>query len=269
MTRAADFAQYALAATSSVIGQVHDYAGILLPPGYLWADGSAVSRTTYLPLYSVITVPFTATTTSGNATLTVVSTDLRNLGLEGATVEGAGIPAGTTVVSVAQTTITMSANATANASAVSLRLFPYGNGDASTTFNVPDRRGRAGIGRDNMGGSAASRVTTAGSNVNAARLGATGGSQFMQQHNHGITDPGHIHGATTSNTGSDTVVARDTVSGTYNITGGGPTNGFALGGIEIASSTTGISIQNNGSGSSQNMPPVASTNFIIFTGVYP
>src|SRR5438876_588451 len=39
----------------------------------------------------------------------------------------------------------------------------YGTGDGSTTFNLPDLRGRVIAGKDDMGGSAASRITNAGS----------------------------------------------------------------------------------------------------------
>lgn len=53
----------------------------------------------------------------------------------------------------------------------------YGAGDGSTTFVLPDLRGRVPGGKDNMGGTAANRLTTAGSGVNGAALGAAGGSQ--------------------------------------------------------------------------------------------
>jgi microcystin-dependent protein len=53
----------------------------------------------------------------------------------------------------------------------------YGVGDGSTTFNLPDLRGRASVGKDNMGGTAANRVTTAGSAVDGLTLGASGGAQ--------------------------------------------------------------------------------------------
>ncbi|MEK7592060.1 MAG: tail fiber protein [Patescibacteria group bacterium] len=69
----------------------------------------------------------------------------------------------------------------------------YGVGDGSTTFNVPDMRGGVGVGDDNMGGSAASRMTTAGSGVDGATLGAAGGAQNhtltvaeLAAHNHNI-----------------------------------------------------------------------------------
>lgn len=54
----------------------------------------------------------------------------------------------------------------------------YGTGDGSTTFNVPDLRGRVAAGKDDMGGSAASRLTNAGTGnpgVAGATLGASGG----------------------------------------------------------------------------------------------
>ncbi|MFK4534097.1 phage tail protein [Bradyrhizobium ottawaense] len=54
----------------------------------------------------------------------------------------------------------------------------YGSGDGSTTFNVPDLRGRIVAGKDDMGGSAASRlsasvITTGG----ATTLGGSGGAE--------------------------------------------------------------------------------------------
>lgn len=71
----------------------------------------------------------------------------------------------------------------------------FGTGDGSTTFNVPDMRGGVAVGKDNMGGSAASRVTTAGSSIDGATLGANGGAQ-----NHTLITaqiPSHTHTGTT------------------------------------------------------------------------
>jgi microcystin-dependent protein len=53
----------------------------------------------------------------------------------------------------------------------------YGTGDGSTTFNVPDLRGRVVAGRDDMGGSAASRLTNSGSSIIGTTLGAAGGGE--------------------------------------------------------------------------------------------
>src|SRR5258708_4642607 len=51
----------------------------------------------------------------------------------------------------------------------------YGAGDGSTTFNVPDLRGRAVFGLDNLNGSAANRITVAGGNFDGTVLGGAGG----------------------------------------------------------------------------------------------
>lgn len=53
----------------------------------------------------------------------------------------------------------------------------YGTGDGSTTFNVPDLRGRASFGKDNMGGTPANRITVAGGNFDGTVLGGSGGAQ--------------------------------------------------------------------------------------------
>lgn len=53
----------------------------------------------------------------------------------------------------------------------------HGAGNGTTTFNLPDKRGRVGVGRDDMNGTAANRVTTTGSNVDGKTLGATGGEE--------------------------------------------------------------------------------------------
>lgn len=53
----------------------------------------------------------------------------------------------------------------------------YGVGDGSTTFNVPDFRGRVMAGKDDMGGTSANRLTNADDGLNGDTLGATGGGE--------------------------------------------------------------------------------------------
>lgn len=109
----------------------------------------------------------------------------------------------------------------------------YGTGDNSTTFNVPDFRGRAPFGSDDMGTSAASRVTTAGSGVDGATLGASGGaetvtltSSTIPSHTHtGTTAAGgtHTHGGTTDGGGVDHTHTGTTDSGgshSHTVSGG-------------------------------------------------
>jgi microcystin-dependent protein len=75
----------------------------------------------------------------------------------------------------------------------------WGAGDGSTTFNLPDYRGRLGIGKDNMGGSAAYRITTAGSGVDGLTLGASGGYENVALIIENL--PSHDHGGVTSTIG--------------------------------------------------------------------
>jgi microcystin-dependent protein len=53
----------------------------------------------------------------------------------------------------------------------------YGSGDGSTTFGLPDLRGRVVAGVDNMGGSAASRLTSTTITGGADAVGEVGGGQ--------------------------------------------------------------------------------------------
>lgn len=53
----------------------------------------------------------------------------------------------------------------------------YGSGDGVTTFGLPDLRGRLLFGKDDMGGVAAARLTTAFYGADPAILGQPGGTQ--------------------------------------------------------------------------------------------
>lgn len=143
---------------------------------------------------------------------------------------------------------------TTNAALFAVIGTAYGAGDGSTTFNKPDLRGSLPMGLDNMGGTAANRVTAAISGVNSTTLGGRGGDQSSQAHSHGVNDPGHFH----------------TVQGQSANTSGGPTlffgNSTPAGRFANSDTkTTGISIQSAGAGGSQNMPPVLALNYIIKT----
>ena len=69
----------------------------------------------------------------------------------------------------------------------------YG-GDGVTTFGLPDARGRSIAGQDNMGGTAAGRLTSGGAGINGNVLGAAGGAQTvalslaqMPAHKHNVS----------------------------------------------------------------------------------
>ena len=124
----------------------------------------------------------------------------------------------------------------------------FGPGNGTTTFNVPDLRGRLPVGRDNMGGTPANRLTAAVSGVDGTAVGAVGGDQRLHQHNHGVTDPGHSHSG-----GSMSLM-------TVDLGRNEPANDASS---STGSATTGITIQNAGGGASQNVQPVVVANWII------
>lgn len=261
MSSAADFA-------AASPGMIFEHAGFDLPPGFLWADGSAVSRTTYSRLFGQLTRSVTGNITSGNATITGVSKDLSSIVTQGMPISGPGIPAGATVSGITATTITLSANATSSSNGSAVVIAPYGVGDGSTTFNVPDHRGRGAVGRDNMGGTAANRMTTAGSGVHGVRIGATGGAEThtlsvaqMPTHSHGVNDPAHYHSDQSWN------MSNFDSTGGANPVGADNGAGGALGNnIYSDPAYTGISIQNNGSGQAHNnVQPTLVANYIIKT----
>ena len=125
----------------------------------------------------------------------------------------------------------------------------YGVGDGSTTFGMPDLRGRILAGKDDMGGTAASRITSGVSGITGTSLGATGGNQSMQSHYH------NYYRVTTSggsvNTNGDIIWA---------VSGGNVVDKAGAG--YLRTDTAG---GNTGSGSSQNMPPTIMINYLIKT----
>jgi microcystin-dependent protein len=146
----------------------------------------------------------------------------------------------------------------------------YGDGDSSTTFNLPDKRGRASIGADNMGGSPANRVTQAVSGILATTVGQAGGDQHAQTDTLdasttiAIGDPGHKHAlhaagepATNATGGRD---SGDPVVKFPNP----PTMDNATTGITASAVTT---VTSQLTGTSQNMQPSEVDNWIIFAGV--
>lgn len=114
----------------------------------------------------------------------------------------------------------------------------YGAGDGSTTFNVPDLRGRAVAGRDDMGGTAVNRITAAGSGITGTTLGNAGGAET-----HTLTIaqmPAHTHG----------------ISGGTNLQGGGP-NATVTSGNNVQTTSQG------GGAAHNNTQPTIILNYII------
>jgi microcystin-dependent protein len=131
----------------------------------------------------------------------------------------------------------------------------WGSGDGSTTFNLPDFRGRVALGGNNASLPNAKNATYATRN-----LAATGGEEThvlttseLPSHTHTLTDPGHAHGSNsgafvTSTAGADAAGAGTTFRSENN----------------TASNTTGITIANTGSDAAhENLPPFLVMNTIM------
>lgn len=148
-------------------GVVWEYGGSSAPTGWLFCDGSAVSRTTYSALFTAI---------------------------------------GTT----------------------------YGSGDGSTTFNLPNRSGRVGIGAGT------------GSGLTARSLGATGGAEthLLTAAESGV--PAHAHTFITGSTDG------------AQSSGGSGLNAASVG-------TTGFNNATPASSAHNNMQPFVVMNYIIRT----
>jgi microcystin-dependent protein len=177
------------------------YAGINAPSGWLFEYGQTVLRATYPALLAALRASFTGSVTNGSPTIASVTTDLRGLGLEGSALEGTGL-SGLTIVSITATSIAMSGNANAGSGSPQTCLaYPYGNGDGTTTFGIPDRRDASLVARGNMGGAAKGNITS----ITTSDLNATGGAETvtisiaqLPVHTPSglitINDPGHRHG---------------------------------------------------------------------------
>lgn len=146
----------------------------------------------------------------------------------------------------------------------------YGAGDGTTTFNLPDIRGRAIAGLDNMGGSAAGRLTSAGG-LNANTLGAAGGSQT-----HTLTEaqmPAHSHTGSTAEAGAHTHSVSSVMNGgvtnlqVQNSTGGSASNSSSTKTTSSAGAHTHtVSVSNTGGGQAHpNVQPTIALNYIIKT----
>lgn len=163
----------------------------------------------------------------------------------------------------------------------------YGVGDGSTTFNLPDLRGRSMFGKDNMNGTAANRLTAVSSGVDGATLGAVGGGESVtltaaqmpshahtqDAHNHGQnshnhTQVAHAHGLTVYGVQDTNLAARAQATGSA--------TGIAVAGGELVNATNlaetasnlASTATNQGTGSSsahQNIPPAIVTFMMIKT----
>lgn len=119
------------------IGGIIDFAGFRAPEHFYICNGQLKDRVRDYLLFNAITIVETVTLTNGVNTFTVSSPGDFHIGMD---IEGVGIPAATTITNIVSTTVTISNNATATGPSA-VRFFGWGNGDGSTTFEVPNLQG--------------------------------------------------------------------------------------------------------------------------------
>jgi microcystin-dependent protein len=146
----------------------------------------------------------------------------------------------------------------------------YGVGDGSSTFNLPDMRGRSVFGEDDMGGSSADRLTGLTNGVNGDTLGATGGleSTTIAQANLPVANLSHSLSVNTT-LSNGTNVFRGSFNST-NIDQNEPdssaiaSSGVAAETLALASGAVSGTVALGGSGTAMNnLPPVIILKWII------
>jgi microcystin-dependent protein len=250
-----------------LVGTIKPWAGIAAPNQYAFAYGQTLSRSTY-------SILFTAITQTQNVNCTMSSNVLSGIAdtsqiATGAPVEVNCVSPGTTVVSKTSSTVTVSNPSSVNITA-SATFFPFGDGDGVTTFNLPDLRGYTIAGRDNMGNTAAARLTSTYFGNSPDAQGGVGGSQSatlttaqlptsIGSASSVVTDPGHQHTITPS---AAQVVTTGATSG------GNTVISNASGITHTATATTGITVattlSNAGGGNAHSIiQPTITLNYII------
>lgn len=224
-------------------GLMMPYAGVTMPTNWLNCDGSAVSRSTYANLFAALCPSL------GNPTITIASPAVVTLTAHGLltgdavylTTTGAlptGLSANTIYYAVKIDANTFNlATSRANAYAGTkintsgtqsgthtINACPYGLGDGSTTFNIPDTRGRV-LAATDQGQNRLNLNNTEGAYGN---IGATGGEQ---SHTLVQTEmPSHTHQQTlgptigTVQTGSGKIGGGSNTSNVTNTGGDGAHN---------------------------------------------
>jgi microcystin-dependent protein len=122
----------------------------------------------------------------------------------------------------------------------------YGVGDGSTTFDLPDRRGRVGVG-----------FAASGGHTDVSTLGNDEGSLLANRrskHPHTVTDPGHGHTQDQNNNVNSPVGTTGSIHKSEAVIGNPAT---------VNSNTTGITV--GAAGSAIDTPAYLVVNYIIKT----
>jgi microcystin-dependent protein len=141
----------------------------------------------------------------------------------------------------------------------------YGVGDGSTTFNVPDLRGRVVAGQDDMGGSSANRLTAADDGINGDTLGAAGGAETQ------TLDTLNLPPYTPSGTNTGGAATFNTSGGSFQ-PGANSVQGVSITpGVGVTTTFTQPTFTGNAQGGASQafgiLQPTFIGNYIIFAGI--
>ena len=195
------YANLVPAGSGAITGEIRMWSTPTSPTGWLNCSGTAVSRTTYATLFSTICPSL------GNPTITIATpavVTLTNHGLvTGDTVyfttTGAlptGLSVNTIYYAIYVSSSTFNVSSTYGGAAINtsgsqsgthtLVRCPYGLGDGSTTFNLPDFRGRTPIGTGTG--------TATGATLHNLGLAPISGASGEETHTLTVTEmPSHNH----------------------------------------------------------------------------
>lgn len=249
-----------------LVGTIKPWAGMTAPSQYVFTYGQELNRSTYATLFTAITFSQAAFCNSGSPTLSGVE-DTTNFWI-GMTVEATCLAAGfSTVVSKTANSVTLAANANVTTSITAV-FFPWGRGNGTTTFNVPDLRGVVPMGNNIMGGISSSNidVTNFGS-TDPNSSGALGGNKsttLVTANLPPYTPTGTItNGAITFPSSANTSTANGSAGAITTGPFSANSNFTTILGPVQATSTFAGNPQNGTSTAFSRIPPSRTVNYII------
>lgn len=140
-----------------LVGTIKPWAGMTAPNQYAFTYGQELSRTAFSVLFTAITSTQPTFCNIGSPTLNGLS-DTTNFWI-GMSVEVSCVAAGfSTIISKTSNSVTLAVNANVSTNTTAT-FFPWGRGNGTTTFNLPDFRGLTLVGNNIMGGVASSNMS--------------------------------------------------------------------------------------------------------------
>lgn len=168
------------------VGTMLPFSGFTIPTNWALAYGQALVRLDYPDLLTAITISSagvscvaSSTTLSGFVAASTVNFSA------GQKIEASCLPPNTTIQRVLSSTSVQISVAAVATSTVTARVFPWGNGDGTLTFNLPDTSGRGLVGADCTGGTCVNRlqavttISTTSASPTATVASATGVARGM------------------------------------------------------------------------------------------